>query len=147
MGVLHSVLPLDASCVEWLDSEGVAHPPPTTTSRYPTPREIAAELQQLGDYAFDLSADLSSGEWLATIVSANSQTEAWASLRVKNYSDDDRPHEFYFPKGWPEVIFTVVERLTQHCGPLVVVDDSAVRPVIVCPNDPLQELLQHYNAA
>lgn len=130
MGVLYSVLPLNASCAEWLDNEGVANSTPTLASRFPTPREITKVLRQLSDYTFELSADVSSGEWSATISAASSK--AWAVLRVTNYSSDDEPHEIYFAKGWPEVIFIVVERLTQYCGPLVVVDDSTVTPVVVC---------------
>lgn len=147
MGVLHSVLPLNSDCTEWLDREGIVYPAPGATSRFPTPREITSVLQQLHNYTFALSADSSSGEWWATITAANSSNQAWASLRITNYSSDDEPHEFYFPKGWPEVIFTIVERLARHCGPLVVVDDSAVSPIVMCPNDPLQDLLQNHKAS
>lgn len=146
MGVLHSVLLLNASCVEWLDGEGVPHPDPAQDSRFPTPREITAVLRQFGSYSLDLGADLASGEWSATVVEQNSSRGMWASLRITDYSSDDEPHEFYFPKGWPEVILTIVERLTHGCGPLVVVDDSAVRPIVVCPNDSIQELLRKYEA-
>ena len=144
MGVLHSVLPLNESCIEWLDQEGVPHPAPTAGTRFPTPNEIKSALHQIGDYVVDLAADPSTGEWLATITEAKSTTGAWADLRVSNYSSDDEPHEFYFPKGWPEIIFTVVEHLTRYCGPLVVVDDSSVIPIIVHPNDSVQELLRLY---
>ena len=147
MGVLHSVLPLDKSCAEWLDQECVPHPDPTADYRYPTPKEITSALQQIGDYLVDLNADSSSGEWMATITEAKSTTGAWASLRVSDYSSDEEPHEFYFPKGCPEVIFTVVERIAHYCGPLVVVDDSSVRPIIVSPNDSIQKLLRDYEGA
>jgi hypothetical protein len=145
MGVLYSVLPLDQRCAEWLDQEGVSHPGPAADTRFPTPKEIQSALQQMADYTVDLSADSAPGEWLATITDAKSTTGAWASLRVRHYSSDDEPHEFYFPKGWPEVIFTVVERLTHDCGPLVVVDDSFVKPIIVRSNDSVQELLRNYD--
>lgn len=147
MGVLHTVLLLDTSCAEWLDREGVSHPATEATSRFPTPSEIIKVLRQLVGYTFSVTADSSSGEWFAQITASNSSTGAWAFLRVSDYCSDDKPHEFYFPKGWPEVIFTVVERLTHYCGPLVVVDDSSVRPIVVRPHDSVQELLRNYHVA
>jgi hypothetical protein len=143
MGVLHTVLPLNASCAEWLDQEGVTHPAPVATFRLPTPSEITSVLRHLQGYSFEISADSSSGEWSAHIA-ANPPSEAWAFLRISDFSSDHQPHEIYFPKGWPEVIFVVVERLSHHCGPLIVVDDSTVRPIVVRPDDSLEDLVRRY---
>ena len=147
MGVLHAVLPLDATCLEWLHRDGISHPALAVASRLPTPREVADTLQQLEAYSVEITADSASGEWYAFIQSADSTTPAWASLRISHYHSDDEPHEFYFPKGFPEVIFTVVERLAHVCGPLVVLDDSSCRPIVVSPGDSIHALLQQYEVA
>lgn len=143
MGLLYSVVTLDAECAEWLDDEGVSHPQPVPDPRFPTPREVAVALQELSGYSVELDADQSSGEWLAHIASLSSP-EMWASLRVRDYGSDDVPHKIYFPKGWPEVVFAVVRCLTSCCGPLVVVDDSSMRPVVVCATDSVEDLLLRY---
>ncbi len=145
MSVLHTILPLDDKCAEWLDSENIAHPNPSADSRFPTPGEIVSTAKLMAGYTMDASADVRSGEWSATITKNNSP-DAWAFLRVSNYTSDEQPHEICFPKGSPEVIFSIVERLTHCCGPLVVVDDSAAKPVVVCPNDSVVELLRMYSS-
>lgn len=146
MGVLRTILPMDSACLEWLDQEGVSHPPPAV-ARFPTPREITDTLSQLSGYAADISSNVATGEWLAHISSIEPSNPAWASLRVSHYRSDDEPHELYFPKGWSEVVFTIVERLSHHCGPLVVADDSGGLPVVVCPNDSIPDLISRENIA
>ena len=144
MGTLYTVTPLDQKCAEWLDSEGVEHPPVSDSARYPTPREVADVLSRLSGYHVEIASDIRSGEWSAQIDSAG---EMWAHLRIRQFSSEDTPHEFYFSKGWPEVIFTVTERLAQCCGTLVVVDDSSVRPVVISPGSDTKDLLRHYEVA
>jgi hypothetical protein len=128
MGTLYTVIPLDKKCADWLDAEGVLHPPVSDLSRYPTPREISAVLSQLSGYTVTIHSDPQTREWTAQIEGPG---DSWAQIRVREFSSDETPHEFFFSKGWPEIVFTVTEQLTQYCGALVIVDDSSSRPVIV----------------
>jgi hypothetical protein len=126
MGVLRTVIPLDARCAEWLDSEGIAHPDSSPTDRRPTPR--------------------ASGEWHATIEACDPADPSWTVLRISDYHDEDSPHDLCFHKGFPEVVLLVVERLARFCGPLVVVNDSGSPPVVVRGGDSIPELLRQNEA-
>ena len=147
MSVLRTVLSMDATCIEWLDREGVPHPEPPPIPRLPTPREVTEVLQQLPGYTASVSASLTSGKWSAEISATDFSNPAWAVLRVCDYHSDNQPHELYFPDGWREVIFSVVERLSHYCGPLVVVDDSGGPLIVVRPNDSIEDLLRQTDIA
>ena len=142
MGVLRTVIPLDARCAEWLDSEGIAHPDGSLTDRRPTPREVAEALRDLPGFKAAITADTDSGEWHATIEACNPADPSWTFLRISNYRDEDSPHDLCFHKGFPEVVLLVVERLARFCGPLVVVNDSGSPPVVVRGGDSIPELLR-----
>jgi hypothetical protein len=141
MGTLYTVLPLDQKCVEWLDTEGVPHPPAAPSARYPTPREISETLHCLPGYRVSIHSDAHDREWSAQI---DSDGDTWAQVRVRNFSSEDSPHEFYFSKGHPEVVFTVTERLARVCGALVVVGESGCRPVVVSPGAGTKDLLRDF---
>ena len=147
MSNLRTVLPIDATCIEWLDGEGIAHPQPVAAPRLPTPHEITEVLHQLSGYTASISADLTTGEWSAQVSAIGSPASAWAFLRIPQYRSDDQPHEFYFPKGWSEVVFAIVERLSHQCGPLVVADDSGSLPIVVSPGDSIADLLHRESVA
>lgn len=141
MGSLYTVVPLDQKCAEWLDAEGVPHPSVSNSSRYPTPREISELISQLPGYAITIHSDMKSREWSIQIDVGG---DTWAQISVRNFSSEDTPHEFYFSKGWPEVVFTITESLARCCGTLVVVDDSSSRPVVVSAGADPRDLLRHY---
>ena len=143
MGTLYTVLPLDQKCCEWLDTEGVSHPAPSDTPRYPTPREIAEVLRHLPDSTVSIHSDAPTQEWTAQVDVAGG---AWTQIRVRGFASDDVPHEFYFSKGWPEMVFTITERLARRCGTFVIVDDSSVRPVVVAAGSDPKDLIRHYDA-
>ncbi len=142
MGTLYTVIPLDQKCAEWLDGEGVPHPPVIDSPRYPTPREISEVLSRLPSYTVTIHSDAQTRDWSAQI---DAQGDSWAQIRVREFSSNDTPHEFYFCKGWPEVVLTITERLAQCCGTLVVVDDSSCQPVVVAPGADTRDLLRHYD--
>jgi hypothetical protein len=141
MGTIYSVFPLDRKCAEWLDTQGVAHPPVTATSRYPTPREIAEALR---GYKFIVHSDSESREWSAQI---DGEGDAWAQIHVRDFCSEATPHEFYFSGGCPEIVFTVTERLAVHCGTLVVLEESGCRPFVVSPGTDVEDLLRRYEVS
>ena len=144
MGTLYTVILLDQKCAEWLDTESVPHPVVTNLTRYPTPREILEVLHGIPDAKVIIHSDVQSHEWSAQI---DMNDNSWAQMRVRDFSSEDTPHEFYFSKGWPEVVFVVTERLARLCGTLVVVDDSSCRPVVVSAGADTNELLRQYDVA
>jgi len=138
MGTLYTIVPLDQQCADWLDTEGVSHPPVSDTARYPTPREISEELHRLADCSVSIVCDAQTHEWSAQIDTA---AGAWAQIRIRNFTSDDLPQEFYFTNGNPEVAFLVTERLAGRCGTLVVVDDSGSQPVVVAARADPKDLI------
>ena len=144
MGVLRFVRPLDADCAEWLDREGIAHPASSALDRRPTPREVAEVLRDLPGFAATITASSESGEWDAMIEACDPADPSWTVLRIRNYGDDDAPHDLCFHKGFAEVVLLVVERLTRFCGPLVVVNDTGSPPIVVRPGDSISDLLRHH---
>ena len=144
MGTLYTVVPLGKQCADWLDTEGVSHPPVSDMPRYPTPREILEELHCLPDCTVSFDSDAQTHEWSAQIDAA---AGAWAQIRIRDFMSDDLPHEFYFSKGSPEVVFLVTERLARRCGTFVVVDDSGCRPVVVAPGADPKDLIRDHVAA
>ena len=142
MGILRSVLPLDARCAEWLDSEGISHPDSSAADRRPTPREVTELLRDLPGFRTTITANKQSGEWHAMIESSDPTDPSWTVVRISDYRDDDAPHDLCFHKGFPRVVLLVVERLTRLCGPLVVVNDSGSLPVVVRPGDSIEDLLR-----
>jgi hypothetical protein len=144
MGTLYTVVPLDQKCAEWLDTEGVSHPSVAGAARYPTPREISDTLRCLPGHRVAIHSDAHTREWSAQI---DSEGDMWAQIRVRDFCSEDSPHEFYFSKGHPEIVFSVTERLARVCGTLVVVDDSSCRPVVVSPGADTKDLLRDYDEA
>ena len=142
MGVLRIVIPLDARCAEWLDSEGISHPETSSSNRRPTPREVSGVLRDLPGYNATITTDSDSGEWHATIQACDPADPSWTVLRISDYRDDDSPHDLCFHKGYPEVVLLVVERLTRFCGPLVVVNDTGSSPVVIRPGDSIPNVLR-----
>ena len=130
MGTIYTVIPLDQKCVEWLDAEGVSCPPLSNPSRYPTPREIVDAIGELQNYEFSVHSDSQTKEWT---VQVNTAGDAWAQIRVRNFQSEDIPHEFYFTKGWQEVVLAVTRRLARRCGAFVLVDDGGNPPTVVLP--------------
>jgi len=149
MGTNYSVFAFDPDFLrearEWLDELGARLPAFSAAARNPSPREITQILRELRDYTADISADLSTGEWCADICAAETQNPAWTALRIQDYRAEDEPHRFYFSKGWLEVIFPIVERLTHLCGPLLVYADSGGQ-AIVNPGDSWEDFMRRLDA-
>ncbi len=147
MGTLYIVVPLNDESAVWLRSEGVFHPPFSAKNRNPTPREIETVLAGLPDYKFEISRNRERRTWYADVSWAQNPAEGpWTEIAIRDYRDDDLPHEFYFTRGWLEIILLVTERLSHFCGPLVITDDSCTLPYLVRPGMTLVTMIDGYNA-
>jgi len=58
MGNWDYVFPLNQEAVDWLDGEGLPHPPLATGNRMPTTREITEAVVSLGETSDQLQIDL-----------------------------------------------------------------------------------------
>src|SRR5947209_3884752 len=112
MGALYVVVPLNDECAAWLDSAGIRHPVPSPRNRNPTPEEIVRVLAELPEYKFEVRRNREQHSWYAFVSWALNPSEGpWTEIALREYRGEDLPHEFYFTKGWPEIILLVTERL------------------------------------
>lgn len=138
MGVLYSAFPLDGEVREWLREEGVTAP--EVNGCAPTPNEIRAALDTLDHQT--VSYNISEGVWQAQIDDAASPEEGpWTMINVLEFSDADEPCQFYFEKGWPELIVMIAHRIAQLCGPIVIVPDTGCPPVVVESNSDIADII------
>ncbi len=137
MGVLYSVFPLHKDCTDWLDQEDIPYPS-VSNPRLPTPRELETAIENLEAFSTpDADSEL--------IQSTDpDRPDLYTRLIITEQGSEDEPCKFYFSKGADEVVLKVIQKVTAMCGPLVVLDDSATWPVVVCPEDSFDELLLRY---
>lgn len=139
MGTLYSPIPLNDEARDWLATEGFAAP--DSDGRCPTPNELIATLDALEDQTVDYN--ISSNNWQAQIDDRQSpKTGPWTLLNVRNYNDNpNAPCDFYFAKGWPELVVRIVFRISKTCGPYLVVPDTDCHPVVIHADSDVDKLL------
>jgi hypothetical protein len=134
MATLYTLLPFNETLRPWLQALGVDPGPETLTGRFPTPNEILAILKTLPDYQCEYF--IGTQTWQVTVSDLSAaDDQVWASLVVTDYrgepGEDDRPHAFYFEKGWPELMIRILAALSQLTGPLVMIPTSGEEPTVV----------------
>ncbi len=125
MGELYVALPVDDEGREWLLSEGVQ--PPEEEGRLPTLRELGDALGCLENCELET---VGGGRSFSVEIS-NVLTGAWTSVRVTEANGPDDPCEFYFSKGHPELVLTIVRKLAEVCGTYYVTTDTGASPVLI----------------
>ena len=137
--VQYSAIPLNDEARDWLANEGIAAP--DSDGRAPTPTELKATLEALDDQS--VAYNINTTNWQAQIDDRQSpETGPWTMLNVSNYSDDpDEPCEFYFTKGWPELIVIILFDISKTCGPFLVVPDTGCPPAVVHADTDIEKLL------
>ncbi len=131
MGVLWTVWPLDDEMTGWLDRLEIDYP--KVASRFPTGAEIKAVLADLDEFETDIT-DNGLGSMWQVYVSAKMLPPgdgAWTVLNITEYSGDDREQNLCFEKGWEELILLILSKLSEECGPLVLVPDTGEDPSII----------------
>lgn len=142
MGVLYTVLPLEAELVAYLKSQGISAP--NGLSRNPTPKEVRASVEGISGINPKI-VDGSDGLLRQVLLtSIDPDTGPWTILNVRKNSGEDRPCEIWFEKGWPELIIEVLVRLTQQCGVLVLIADAGGDPLLIHPHQKASELLESW---
>jgi|GEM_PF-1249117 len=153
MSLHYLVSPLRANekFAHWLHDFGIVLPS-STESRFPTLREIYFVLEHLEDCTFDSANDYFTGgtHWEADIIKRDCFDDQgvgeWANLCVMNYQgNDDTPLAFYFRKGFVRLMILIVQRLTEICGPLVIVQNSGYIPLLVTPETDIDQVVQTWD--
>jgi hypothetical protein len=119
--------------VVWLESFDLTVPTRAEGNRSPTLSEIRTILDNLEGYEVDYL--IGRYNWQATIT--HPTRPEWAALTVEDLSErsrEDIPREFYFDRGWVELITEILEQLAEKCGPFVLVENSET-PCIVLPKN------------
>lgn len=128
MGVLYSAFPIDVDTRKWLAEDSIVCP--NVDGRAPTPTEIATALDSLSGYNVDYN--ISDSVWQANIADASSpETGMWTLVNVMGYVSPDEPCEFYFEKGWTELIVRILHALSNATGPFALVPDTGCPAVVI----------------
>ncbi|MCW1916867.1 hypothetical protein OJ996_24980 [Luteolibacter sp. GHJ8] len=135
MGVIYSVFPLVSEITEWLDKEGIPYPA-ISNPRMPTLVELDEALEHLDGVEVSDSGLIQSTD--------PARPGEWTQIVITDTDSGEGACEFYFSKGSDEVVLRVLQKVTALCGPHVVLDDSATWPVLVTPEEPLEDLLLRY---
>jgi len=70
--------------------------------------------------------------WQAIIRNESySESGPCASLNINRYTGDSEPQEIWFEKGWDSLVQDVVLRLSEYCGPLVIIPDLESKPKVI----------------
>ncbi|MDA8021199.1 MAG: hypothetical protein MPN21_27500 [Thermoanaerobaculia bacterium] len=138
MGIRYSAFPIDSEVREWLVDEGL--PVPQSFGRAPTPRQLQSILETLADQV--VSFNINEGVWQAHIDDLKSPEDGlWTVINVLEYSSPDAPCEFYFEKGWPELIIKVAHRIAEQCGPIAIVPDTGCPAAVVEPDSDVDKII------
>ena len=150
MGIIYIPVPLGEESVrEFLIAEGFSLPDEIGESRNPTVQELRFVLDNLDE--FDVSYCSEDGPhsyWEADVEWAAAPDEGpWAVIRVLPFDGDESvPTGFCFSKGWEEAVVLILERIARICGPFVLLDDSAMEPLLVTPGLNVDAAIQEWNA-
>jgi hypothetical protein len=129
MSAMYSVFPLSAEIKLWLDEMSVEYPR-SADGRNPQLAEIQAAFAQLKGYSVKESGAELGAAWQAFIQNTEETEEnSWALLNILRLVDG--PNEFYFEKGWPDLIVNITHLISRFSGPLVLICDSGGLPLVV----------------
>ena len=138
MGVLYSAFPVSGEVREWLADEG--HVVPQSNGFPPTPNQLQTALETLTEQ--NVSINISEGVWQAQIDDLKSPEDGpWTMINVREYSSPNEPCEYYFEKGWPELIIKIAHRIAQLCGPIAIVPDTGCPATVVSANSDVDHII------
>lgn len=150
MGVSYLSFTLNEETANWLRENGLPAPSPFPNSRLPTYGELKAVVDQLEGYRSRVrQSKVTKTVDIAVVDQRGYQAGWYTTVWASKWNDRTQPPEdsdtaeFSFHKGDPERAVVIVERLTHFCGPLVLIDTSGSRPLLVTVGiDPIQAVEQ-----
>lgn len=126
MGVLYTVVPLEGEVRAWLVDQDV-DAPTDQDGRPATPRELIATANSLDGVDAQLTGDPTTQIFL----SGESREDLWTLVNLTDPQGPDRPVEFWFEKGSPELIVRFLAALASMTGPLVLIADTGDKPTVI----------------
>jgi hypothetical protein len=142
MGVFYHIEPFDEEMALLLEEMGATVPNSAEPSRNPTPAEVREVCLTLRDYTTRFNVKPKS-HWQAVIQGAT--RGGGTILNVEKFKGaEDKPHGIWFEKGSPGLILEILKRLSERCGPLVVVPDTGDAPIAVTAKASVKKLLNEW---
>ena len=139
MGVMYSAFSITEEMASWLKEEAVDFPT-GEASRNPSLAEIKSVLAELNEYSIKCSNEVFGSNWQAFIEHKDDpENKGWAILSILKLQEDE--NEFYFEKGWPELVIEITTKLAEKTGPLVLICDAGGAPLVVKSGANAGELL------
>lgn len=140
MGTIRVTFPLDAMIGAWLDELGISHPSSLPPSRRPTPAEVIDAVASLPSCTHHVSRTSTSidiqidcGDAWSHVVLHEEAPAQESKTDLCAPRGDHVPCDISFYAGSEEVAIVLSRRLSERCGPLVLVPDTGVDPVVVVP--------------
>lgn len=144
MSVTYLVAPLLSENLAWFDQTGIARPPVSADYRMPTTTEVWSVLTKLPGYSFSVTHPEKNCCDFFILSAGGPMRKRWGTVLI--VSDDPQKKVLSFHGGRLELIFLIIDRLTQICGPLAVADDSYPVPYLVTGSIPIRKMIEEYNS-
>lgn len=128
----YGLYPLDQRFRAALPEYGLPDPP-YPDGRNPSLKDVRQVLDHLPGFRAEYEPPPTRPRsWGVTIEDAmHPEDGPWAHLRTLRYRPEDQSTDFYFEKGWPDLIVRIVAQLASLCGTLCIVPDTGEAPLIV----------------
>src|SRR5262245_3449095 len=129
MGILYTVLPIDAQAQEWLRSQAI--PFPAAASRWPTRQEVEQVLNELAGFKVELTLNGTGHRWDAFITDGEEDEGNWTLLHAVPQDNNDDCTHIHFEKGEPTLIVAILRSLSALTGPFMLLPDVGCPPIVV----------------
>jgi hypothetical protein len=126
---------------EWLTSEGVDVP--DCASRLPRKAEVREVLAGLQNLSVRYTENGDGERWDA-MVDDDDKRQLWTLLHAEPESGNEDATRIDFEKGSPWLVIAILRALSASTGPLVLLDDSGSKPLVVRSDTPLIEVVRSY---
>lgn len=140
MGVDYAVGPITEEAKHWLHEQQIAFP--DGPRRWPTPNELRSVLESFSGHA--VSYRDTPGGWDAEIVhSEREHAGSMANIWVTEVTGPDTPARFSFHKPSLDLTLMILAKLSRVCGPLLLMEGSSGRAVVVTWDADVPQLIAH----
>ena len=140
MGVLYTIGSTTGEVAEWLNESGFTVSS-DESSRLPLLGEICGALNSLEDSSIEYTDGGIGSPWQAMVTSSDDpERGAWTLLNITKLRPPSEPQELWFEKGFPELIVSILSKIANSSGTLIVVPDTGCAPLVVPPNSIPEEL-------
>lgn len=144
MGVLYHVGALTPEIVAWLEEIDVEIPD-SAKSHLPDLITIRAVLDSLPHVTVDYTDNGIGNSWQSFACEGPAtEPSRWTLLNISERGPEETPQEFWFEKGFPELIIEILVRCASDCGTLVLVPDTGDAPLLIPPSATASDLVSSW---